>query len=61
MTGAPQGRCDTTLTERFAHPVCACGTYEGNLGPCKVFEAGMDPERCVYCDHKGECHAAIAA
>lgn len=58
--GEPQGRCETTLTERFAYPDCTCGTYPDNLGPCKTFEAGGDPDRCVYCDHVVECHAAIA-
>jgi hypothetical protein len=58
VNGAPQGRCDTTLTERFAYPGCKCGTYEGNLGPCKTFETGAS-DRCVYCDHGRECHDAI--
>lgn len=59
MTAHSQGFCDTTLTERFDHLGCTCGTYEGNLGPCKAFEAAMDPERCVYCDHKIACHHAV--
>lgn len=58
--GTPQGRCETTLTERFANPQCRCATYPGNLGPCKTFECGAG-ERCVYCDHSDECHAALAS
>jgi hypothetical protein len=50
-----QGPCETTLTERFANPNCRCLTYEGNLGPCKTFEAGAN-DRCVYCDHDKGCH-----
>lgn len=50
-----QGRCETTLTERFANPDCKCPTYAGNLGPCRTFEVGMS-ERCVYCDHERDCH-----
>lgn len=57
--GTPQGRCETTLTERFAYPDCKCGTYPGNLGPCKTFEQGAEPGFCVYCMHKIECHDAI--
>lgn len=56
---APQGKCETTLTERFAYPDCRCGTYEGNLGPCKTFLPGADSKRCVYCDHIVECHQAV--
>lgn len=50
--------CDTTLTER--HPVenCQCQTYEGNLGPCKTYEAGVNG-RCVYCDHEERCHRQL--
>lgn len=52
---APQGRCEMTLTERFANPDCRCPTYDGNLGPCRTFEAGANG-RCVYCDHETICH-----
>lgn len=58
-SGEAQGRCETTLTERFAYPECKCGTYPENLGPCKTWETGANPERCVYCDHKIECHKAV--
>ena len=58
---ASQGRCKTTLTERFEYPECRCGTYEGNLGPCKTFEEGAEIGRCVYCDHKIECHEGLLA
>jgi len=54
-----QGKCETTLTERFAYPDCKCSTYEGNLGPCKTWEPGGDPTRCVYCDHDAACHIAL--
>lgn len=57
--GAPQGLCDTTLTERFANPDCRCDTYAGNLGPCKTFEMGQGG-RCVYCDHEAACHPSPA-
>lgn len=57
----PQGRCEMTLTERFEYPDCCCGTYEGNLGPCKTFEEGAAKGRCVYCDHGIACHEAIRA
>lgn len=60
MVGEPQGRCETTLTERFAVE-CSCGTYDGNLGPCKTFLEGAEAGRCVYCDHKIECHNKILA
>lgn len=53
-----QGRCDTTLTERFENPKCRCNTYPDNLGPCKTWEVGMNG-RCVYCDHENLCHAQI--
>jgi hypothetical protein len=59
MVHESQGICETTLTERFALPECGCGTYPENLGPCKTFEPGANPERCVYCDHKIECHRAV--
>lgn len=55
-----QGLCETTLTERFEFSECVCGTYPENLGPCRTFETGADPKRCVYCDHKLGCHTAIA-
>lgn len=58
--GTPQGRCETTHTERFKNNACRCQTYEGNLGPCKSFLAAADPARCVYCDHNAECHQAVA-
>lgn len=54
-----QGLCDTTLTERFMLDECVCGTYPDNLGPCRTFAIGADPERCVYCDHKISCHMAV--
>jgi len=53
-----QGRCETTLTERFSNPFCQCNTYVGNLGPCRTFEIGTNG-RCVYCDHEPNCHAAV--
>lgn len=56
--GTPQGRCGTTLAERFAYPDCNCGTYEGNLGPCKTYVEGMSG-RCVYCEHGAKCHEAV--
>lgn len=55
-----QGRCETTLTERFAFDECVCGTYPDNMGPCRTFAVGANPMRCVYCDHKIGCHTAIA-
>lgn len=58
MAGEPQGKCDTTLTDRYAID-CKCGTYPDNLGPCLAFLPGADPSRCVYCDHKVECHDAL--
>lgn len=54
-----QGPCETTLTERFRFDECVCGTYEGNLGPCRTFLPGANT-RCVYCDHRIGCHGAIA-
>lgn len=59
MTSKSQGRCETTLTERFSNPDCQCETYSRNLGPCKTFEEGTDEGRCAYCDHKIECHVAV--
>jgi hypothetical protein len=53
-----QGRCETTLAERFTNPRCECPTYPGNLGPCRTWEAGMNG-RCVYCDHTLRCHQDI--
>jgi hypothetical protein len=53
-----QGPCETTLTERFKFSGCQCGTYEGNLGPCKSWEEGSN-SRCVYCDHTLKCHNAL--
>jgi hypothetical protein len=53
----PQGRCETTLTERFSNPECRCPTYAGNLGPCAQHEVGGNG-RCVYCDHELTCHPA---
>lgn len=50
-----QGRCETTLTERFVNPECRCPTYPDNLGPCATFEQGANG-RCVYCDHLECCH-----
>lgn len=53
-----QGRCETTLTERFRFDECVCGTYPGNLGPCRTFlpnEYGS----CSYCAHRLGCHTAI--
>jgi hypothetical protein len=58
-TGEPQGRCDTTLTERFAYPDCKCGTYPGNQGPCKDWEPSGNPLFCVYCAHGRACHEAV--
>lgn len=55
-----QGRCETTLTERFEYPNCKCGTYPKNLGPCKTFLPGANPTRCAYCDHDIHCHEAVA-
>ena len=55
-----QGRCETTLTERYANPKCICGTYPDNLGPCLTF--GINAAgRCVYCDHDARCHLDVAA
>ena len=54
-TRVSQGLCDTTMTERFANPLCKCATYPANLGPCRDFEEGANG-RCVYCDHDKICH-----
>lgn len=56
--GRSQGLCETTLTERFENPDCACETYPDNLGPCKTFEEGASG-RCAYCDHEAECHRSL--
>jgi hypothetical protein len=53
-----QGLCDTTLTERFAVK-CHCDTYAGNLGPCADFLESIVAGRCVYCDHRKECHGLL--
>lgn len=58
--GQSQGLCDTTQTERFAFRGCKCGTYAGNLGPCKSYEAGGSGN-CVYCEHSLVCHEAVIA
>jgi len=52
------GRCDTTMTMRFAVDDCSCNTYEDNLGPCAWFSEGING-RCVYCDHDNVCHKAV--
>lgn len=49
------GRCDTTMTMRFAVADCECDTYADNLGPCAFYSEGMTG-RCVYCDHGNDCH-----
>jgi hypothetical protein len=56
--GQSQGKCETTLTERFSYPPCHCGTYEGNLGPCKTYEQGASGQ-CVYCEHDLACHLGL--
>ena len=56
--GEPQGRCETTSTQRFANPECSCKTYDGNLGPCKTFLANAETH-CVYCDHDLTCHSRV--
>lgn len=53
-----QDLCETTLTESFYNPKCACKTYPENLGPCKTFERGAGTQ-CVYCDHEKICHEKI--
>lgn len=55
MSIFPQGLCDTTGTPRFKID-CKCNTYKENLGSCLNFLAGINLERCVYCEHKIECH-----
>ena len=60
MIGDFQGICDTTMTKRYENPFCHCPTYPENLGPCKDFEEGSNG-RCVYCDHKVECHIQLEA
>lgn len=55
-----QGRCETTLTERFKNPSCKCDTYPDNLGPCRTFEEGARCGYCVYCDHNLRCHKELA-
>ena len=57
-TAISQGLCDTTLTERFWPVNCECDTYPNNLGPCAEPEIQRDG-RCVYCDHKPECHVLV--
>lgn len=59
VTGSPQGRCATTLTERFVNLDCTCDTYPDNLGPCKGYEEGGRVGHCVYCDHTPACHLAL--
>ena len=54
-----QGRCDTTLTERFHNPECQCVTYFGNLGPCMTWNEGSEENHCVYCDHTLRCHEQL--
>lgn len=58
--GDSQGMCETTSTERFYNPLCACKTYPTNLGPCASFEMGGNG-RCVYCDHEAQCHKELLA
>ncbi len=53
-----QGRCETTLTERFKVDDCVCNTYPDNLGPCETYETGASGN-CVYCDHEEECHNKV--
>lgn len=57
--GEPQGRCDTTMTERFVNPLCRCSTYAGNHGPCMTYEVGGNAFKCVYCDHNAICHIEL--
>lgn len=56
-----QGRCETTLTERFDVGGCKCDTYAGNLGPCLTWSRSRAADRCVYCDHSLECHRRLSA
>lgn len=55
-----QGPCETTQTPRFQIKDCACGTYEGNLGPCLTWWEGGQVGRCVYCDHGLDCHVKLS-
>lgn len=55
----PQGPCETTQTPRFQIADCACGTYEGNLGPCLTWWQG-NSGRCVYCEHGLDCHVKLS-
>lgn len=55
-----QGPCETTQTPRFQIKDCACGTYEGNLGPCLTWWEGGQVGRCVYCDHNLDCHVKLS-
>lgn len=55
-----QGPCETTLTPRFQISDCACGTYDGNLGPCLTWWQGAKADRCVYCDHGLDCHVKLS-
>ena len=55
MPRKSQGRCATTMVERFENPDCRCSTYDGNLGPCALFHRGSNGQ-CVYCDHEESFH-----
>ena len=55
-----QGPCETTLTPRFEIKDCACGTYEGNLGPCLTWNEGNEVGRCVFCAHGLDCHVKLS-
>ncbi len=57
--GDAQGKCETTLTERFFLRDCGCGTYPGNLGPCTTW-LDNGKVRCTYCDHGPNCHARLS-
>ena len=57
MSANSQGRRDTIQAERYEID-CDCGTYPDNLGPCATFHRGCF-NRCVYCDHKIECHQIV--
>lgn len=52
------GRCETTLTDRYAVDECNCATYPDNLGPCITFTEG-DNGNCAYCDHNELCHSRV--
>lgn len=52
------GRCDTTMTDRFAVDECICITYPDNLGPCATFTLGANGN-CAYCDHNEDCHGQV--